>query len=923
MHDMTINYYLILELSLDPPVRDKVRLEAAINDKLREWHNNVPNPKKGLWCEYLATKIPEIKNALLSDDATRDSVIEEALTITKEKLASLLEAVAKSGVVTKAQLKEICKEVPEFSEETIRKMIKVPIVETIFKIPPNPADPLITPMTDDEMNQIKKNLKPLFKKNVYDFLECPRTSRPSTMCSLAKEELEKGIKAPKKTPEVSAKQALAGLIIKNFKDDNAKKAYDLALIKDERTEKLEKLFSIRCASKSIDWISYQASIADCRAIGMSQEEAEYFVYEFYCIKRKYNPPSLPRGEKSQIIVHYCKVCLSPNPEGAASCQSCGTPFKIHCPKCAQEVDFSSAYCMKCSFPIGDMPLALKLLKKSRLLIATGNVTAAEQAIRQALVYWPNNADCLSVKEEVEKLCKKAKENAEKVHLDNILIAGTVESRVSSRGSIMLKWSAASIRNSSLRTEVSKITYFVIRKAGAVPSEPNDGERLAETPQLQFEDTSCEAGIVYGYSVFPGYCGISQKIGITSPKVMTIADVSELKSVSDDGELRLQWRNPPNLTGIKCIRKLGSEPCNITDGDELRVKGGAQGLVDTGLKNNQIYGYRIFAIYKSPTGDMVVSNGVACSASPAARPKMLDTLHYEMIEQNVKLSWMPIAGYTVKLFVSEFPIASAGTFVSETDSIFAHGENVCDIDQTQGKGNWKIPSAGIFYLTPTTCKGGMALVGKSIPIIPCVTNIHVIRRAGNVEVCWDWPRGCDEVRLVWRHDNFSESAFDEKASCVTVTQAAYQRDMAYIIPHAGNESYYFSAYTTSHVDGKDVYSAPQSCVSLGESGHRSLTYFFVKRKKFLIFGNKIVTLNIKVSGKGIPELVLIKKFKRQPLGKQDGTLCCHIPAIDSSAESIRLPEGIAETGAFLKLFLANTDVEPIFHINHPSFTKMRI
>ena len=53
-------------------------------------------------------------------------------------------------------------------------MIKVPIVETIFKIPQKPADPLIKPMEDYVMSQIKKNLKPFFKKNVYDFLECPR-----------------------------------------------------------------------------------------------------------------------------------------------------------------------------------------------------------------------------------------------------------------------------------------------------------------------------------------------------------------------------------------------------------------------------------------------------------------------------------------------------------------------------------------------------------------------------------------------------------------------------------------------------------------------------------------------------------------------------------------------------------------------------
>ncbi len=931
------NYYLVLDLSLDPPVKDKVRLEAAIQKKLTEWNQGVNNPTKGLLFKSLAAKVPDIKKALLSDDATRDAIIADALKIVKGNIATLLEAIAKAGFVTEAQVKEVCKKAPQFSEKTIRKMIKVPIVEKtgpVFKVPKKPADPPIKPTDNMQMDKFEKNLTVLGKKNIYDFLGCSRTSTPTAICGLADAELENARKAPNKTAEVSARQELAGLITSYFKKTDAKEAYDLALKTYIGQKKLVEIFAIRCVSKSIDWKSYQDSIADCRAIGMSQEEAEYFVYDFYCNKRKCPPPSVPDNEKTQPAVHYCKACLSPNPEGAAACQSCGTPFKVKCPKCGQVVDLDSPYCSKCSFPVGDMPLALKLLKDGRLMAASGDIAKAERAIDQALVYWPGNSDCLSVKSEIEQRRKKAqaeaeireqraKEEAAKAHLDNISISGVVNAKVSVGRSVELSWPLATIRNPSLRTDSSKITYFVVRKADAVPSDPHDGERLAETQQQRFEDTSCEAGIIYGYSVFPAYGGVPRKGGISSSKVMTVADVVGLTSISDDGEVRLQWRNPPNLAGIKCVRKTGGEPHDLKDGEELRVRSGDQGLVDTGLQNRQVYGYRIFALYRGPDGNQVVSDGVACTASPAERPKILDTLHYEMIEKNAKLSWTPITGCAVKLFASQSPIASAGTFVSETDPIFARCENVRDVDQARGEGNWKVPSSGIYYLTPVTCKDGMALVGKAIPVIPCVTNVNVIRRSGNVEVSWDWPRGCDEVRLVWRNDKIPESAFDEAASHVTVTQTAYRRDMAYIVNHAGSSSYYFSVYTLSRVEGKEVCSAPQSCVSVGESERRSLTYSFDKKKKFVFFGANIVTLNIKVSGGGIPELVLVKKFRRQPLSRQDGTVCHRIPATNDFAASIRLPDGVAETGAFLKLFFANADVEPTFRVNHPAFSEMRI
>lgn len=931
------NYYLILDLSLDPPVKDKVRLEAAIQKKLTKWNQDINNPASGLRNKILAGKVQEIKAALLDDDVKRDEIISEAIKITKANVATLLEALSKAGTITEAQVKEVCKKTPQFSEKTIRKMIKVPIVEkavSSFKIPEKPADPPIKPTDDMTMYKFQKCLDALEKNDIYDFLECSRTSTPTAICALAERELDKAKKAPKKTGEVNARQELAGLINTYFKKQDAKTAYDLALKTYVSQKKLTGVFLMRCLSNSIDWPSYQASIAECRAIGMSQGEAEYFVYEFYCKKRKCPPPSVPDNEKPQPAIHYCKACLSPNPEGASACQSCGTPFKVKCPKCGQVVDLDIPYCSKCSFPVGDMPLALKLLKDGRLMAASGDVARAERAIDQALVYWPGNSDCLSVKSEIEQRRKKAqaeaelreqraKEEAAKAHLDNISISGAVNAKVSVGRSVALSWPLATIRNPSLKTDSSKITYFVVRKADAVPSDPHDGERLAETQQQRFEDTSCEPGIIYGYSVFPAYGGVPRKGGISSSKVMTVADVSGLTSISDDGEVRLQWRNPPNLAGIKCVRKTGGEPHDLKDGEELRVKSGDQGLVDTGLQNRQVYGYKIFALYRGPDGHQVASNGVACTASPAERPKILDTLHYEMIEKNAKLSWTPITGCAVKLFASQSPIASAGTFVSETDPIFARCENVRDVDQARGEGNWKVPSSGIYYLTPVTCKDGMALVGKAIPVIPCVTNVNVIRRSGNVEVSWDWPRGCDEVRLVWRNDKIPESAFDEAASHVTVTQTAYRRDMAYIVNHAGSSSYYFSVYTLSRVEGKEVCSAPQSCVSVGESERRSLTYSFDKKKKFVFFGANIVTLNIKVSGGGIPELVLVKKFRRQPLSRQDGTVCHRIPATNDFAASIRLPDGVAETGAFLKLFFANADVEPTFRVNHPAFSEMRI
>ena len=936
MADAT-NYYLILDLSLDPPVKDKARLEAAIQKKLTEWNQGVNNPTKGLLFKSLAAKVPDIKKALLTDDASRDAIIADALAIVKGNVATLLEAIAKSGSMTEAQVKEVCKKAPQFSEKTIRKMIKVPIVEKagpVFNVPKKPADPPIKPTDNMQMDKFEKNLTVLGKKDIYDFLGCSRTSTPSAICGLADAELENARKAPNKTAEVSAKQELAGLITSYFKKKDAKEAYDLALKTYIGQKKLVEIFAIRCVSKSIDWKSYQDSIADCRAIGMSQEEAEYFVYDFYCNKRKCPPPSVPEGAKPQQAIHYCTACLAPNPEGAAACQSCGTPFKVKCPKCEQIVDLQSPFCPKCAFPIGDMPLAIKLLKEGKLLLASRNFAQAERAIERALVYWPKNSECLQLKADIGERLKEEAAAAEaherqireaeaRAHLDNIAISGNVIAKVAGR-TVALSWPSATLRDQAKGTNLSKISYFVVRKANAVPSGPQDGEKLAETQLRSFEDISCKAGVIYGYSVFPGYAGIPCKGGIVSAKVMTVADVSELKTLVDDGVVKLQWRNPPNAVGVKCVRKTGSEPKYLGDGDELSVKGGDQGLVDMGLKNGQCYGYMVVAIFMGPDGKPVPSNGVLCTATPAERPRQLDSLRYKIVDQTAKLSWKPLEGCAVKLLVSQAPIAAAGTFVSESDPIFASSETIRNIDQAHGEGEWKIPSSGIYFLTPATCKDGMALVGNAFPVMPCVSNVSVLRRGGGVEVSWDWPSGCNEVLLLWRNDTFPESPTDEAASHATVTLQAYQRDKAHIIAHAGSASYYFAAYTIAHVNGRDVFSAPQTYASVGESGRRTLTYRIIKKKAFVVFGKSSVSLDITATGDGgIPELVLVRQFRRLPLSKSDGTVCRRIPSTAASSESISHSSDEAPTGAFLKLFFADEKCETKFRVNHPGFTEMKI
>ena len=215
------NYYLLLDISLDPPVKDKARLEAAIQKKLSEWNQGVNNPTHGLLFKSNAAKVPDIKKALvLGSESERDAVIAEAMTIAKGRVASLLEAIAKSGFITEAQIKEVCKKSPQFSEKTIRKMIKVPIKDCAgpsFVIPKKPPEPSVKPTDTMLMDKFEKNLQVIKKKDVYDFLGCTRVSPPATMCRIAGELLAKAGKAT-----IALKSGVKGLKVWALKSDGSR-----------------------------------------------------------------------------------------------------------------------------------------------------------------------------------------------------------------------------------------------------------------------------------------------------------------------------------------------------------------------------------------------------------------------------------------------------------------------------------------------------------------------------------------------------------------------------------------------------------------------------------------------------------------------------------------------------------------------------
>ena len=121
------NFYLLLELFLDPPEENWAKVEARINEKKNEWNKKRNNPD-GLIYQRLSERVEEMRTAL-SDADRRKSEGKAARTAALRLLDEQI-ALRAGESIAPEQVDALVKEFKNFfTEKTIRSRVKVPICD--------------------------------------------------------------------------------------------------------------------------------------------------------------------------------------------------------------------------------------------------------------------------------------------------------------------------------------------------------------------------------------------------------------------------------------------------------------------------------------------------------------------------------------------------------------------------------------------------------------------------------------------------------------------------------------------------------------------------------------------------------------------------------------------------------------------------
>ena len=1021
-NDTSDNVYSLFGLFLDPAETDPQKLIQLLHSKMSEWKKKVNVDDKynvflaevKLWLSALGEKTALDKkdedrlSGMFSDKEYplgRSALLKYAANARQIKLKELNMAIAeveRDGVLERQEydylIKEFCQK-GFFTEETVQSLLSLPISETPpaeKKDIPKKPEPDVREISKAEMDKLDSYFKVYNKgvsddgqaENIYDLLESVRGTSASDLLAKAKKFCEDNRNQAKKTVYVEAKTKILTKAITFFKNEETKLGYDRALERRRFDQLCDQKFVPRAKSSTISRDIYLLSIDEARECGLSQEWAEWYVYEFYCVKNKHEFPqtaAVPREEKVQ-----CPNCFKLNSPDTVRC-SCGTPLKVDCPKCHRSVAAADKVC-SCGFAVGNMPNALLQIGKARKELASGKLDEALESLRQAEVWWPGNPDVDQLKQTIQKRVEEKEKHRRRVaeietkirdtiqkqrlyqarnqfaelravqpdspflaqeekRVETILIAvGEKLKKLAVTTDVVQKTalceeilSAASdcaearaimdkippMPPSDLKATVTvtgvelrwkpsssrlKSGYLVVRKVGAAPSSPQDGELLIkQLNNTVYVDSSAKAGVIYGYAVFTQRESLAEPIGCRSGLAQRILDAERIRTLPGNKTLTLEWTAIPTASGAVITR--WKDRVENGRGTLIRLLKKSS-FVDPGLENDQRYAYRVQIMYKGIDGSERLSEGSVVTGVPRRPPKPVNNLRIQFEGDSAKLEWTPPEQGDFYIFTPEKSpemFSGKADLLSLSDLTKQFGEPIPIPDPSSGSVEWKSVRMGTLYLLPVTLEAGIAVFGQylSVSRIRDIDNLNIQFAESEFYLTWTWPQGIEQVLILWRRDRRPEGPNDKLAQKMILSQEEYAKQKSFARP-IKYKNLHFAFYSV--LPSEEIYSEGVFIFT----GKTTIRYDMKVVGRSPKNASAVLSLH-RESGEGhLPRIMILMESGRQPLNRNFGECLAVIEASEKDHLEISVPLKAEQfqNHCFIRLFTENVSEESFFNFNAP-------
>lgn len=326
------NYYILLELDIDPPEQDPAKIDAAIKRMQANWSRLRNHPTKGIQAKNYIGLIPEIRK-VMSDPELREAEAREALKVSREKEGEAFAEIDRhlalhlsKGYVSNQEITKLA-ELHHIEEDDIRARIKLmeegKLAELDNQLGLRMAKGYITQeeisklakahgMTEKDVKKrvnvpirkagsaekikgksldksiekvINDNLKIVGHSSLYEFLGLPETTSVELLRKTARKKEAEILKIAKKDALVTASGILAGQCSAIFRDQESRASYDISRGRS-RLKDLEADIDVAGIDGKIRSQYFDILVKTGQDLGMDEAEAKSFIKN-YCQKKNY------------------------------------------------------------------------------------------------------------------------------------------------------------------------------------------------------------------------------------------------------------------------------------------------------------------------------------------------------------------------------------------------------------------------------------------------------------------------------------------------------------------------------------------------------------------------------------------------------------------------------------------------------------
>lgn len=340
------NFYILLDLSIDPPETDQKTIDSAIIKKQAEWSRLRNHPSRGLQFQKYITLIPEIRR-IMSDPKLRAEELKASLDLKDQdkqnkytEIDHHIDILMGKGFITRDEVIKLA-QVHEMQESEIQSRVnskkenkfakfdqqislrvaKGYVTETEIErlarrlgLVPDEVRPRIhcpilkneketgeTPREFDRSIEkaIRENLRIIGKTSLYDFLGLPESTELEKLQASAIAKKQELNAVGKKDADLTAGNILAGHCVTIFKSEESRISYDVSLAKSKLAQ-LDADIDICGMSGRIVPEYFDILVKKAMDFGMEKDEAVNYIRN-YC-KRKNLGLVLPRRKKQNYVL---------------------------------------------------------------------------------------------------------------------------------------------------------------------------------------------------------------------------------------------------------------------------------------------------------------------------------------------------------------------------------------------------------------------------------------------------------------------------------------------------------------------------------------------------------------------------------------------------------------------------------------------